>query len=106
MLIKAKYENIDSIGDYLVEEASEFNRKIEDMISKLENLELYWSGPDYENFKKVYGTYLRNLKTTYIELNAFGNALRKVSYYFGEVDVDFGLRMRKMGNQNEELDKQ
>ena len=105
MLLKAKYENIDSIGTFLIEESSEFNRKIDDMISKIEKLETYWSGPDYENYKVVYETYLKNLKTTYIELNAFGNAIKRVSYYFGDVDMDFGLRMRKLGIQNDN-DKQ
>lgn len=97
MLLKAKYEDIDSLGDYLINEADELNKTIDSMISKIDSLGNFWSGPDYENYKEVYKTYLLNTKTSSIELNAFGNAIKRVSYYYGEVDMDFGMKMRKIG---------
>ena len=74
MYFKAEYNNISFLGEYLNTVASEFNENVDAMIKKVEELGNYWSGPDYENYKISYVTYLRNIKTTYIELNAFGNA--------------------------------
>ena len=41
-----------------------------------------------------------NAKTTYIELNSFGNALKKVAYLYNDGDNTFGSQMRKLGNEN------
>lgn len=103
MFVKTNYTSIKSVGDYLVNRAEDFNTKIDNMIAKLEELEAYWSGPDYDNYKEVYKTYLLNVKTSYIEMNALGNALDRVSYYYGEIDNGFGEKMRKFG---EEYDKE
>ena len=103
MYVKTNYNSIKSVGDYLVDRAEEFNKKIDSMIAKLEELEAYWSGPDYDNYKEVYKTYLLNAKTSYIEMNALGNALDRVSFYYGEMDNKFGEKMRKFG---EEYDKE
>ena len=100
MRVEADYKKIYTLGDYLVDEAEEYKAKIDKMIEKLECLEAYWSGPDYDNYKEVYKTYLMNAKTTYIELNAFGNALKKVAYLYNDGDNTFGSQMRKLGNEN------
>ena len=99
MRVEANYKDLNSLGDYLVSEADDFNKKINNMINKLEELETYWSGPDYDNYREVYKTYLLNTKTTYIELNAFGNALKTVSGLYSGVDNDFGNEMRRFGNE-------
>ena len=100
MYIKAEYKNISSLGEYLVSRADDYKKTVDNMISKLEELENYWSGPDYDNYKEVYKVYLQNIKTTYIELNAFGNALKKVGSIYGETDENFGETMRKMGKED------
>ena len=100
MYIKAEYKNISSLGEYLVSRAEDYKKDVDDMIGKLEELENYWSGPDYDNYKEVYKVYLQNIKTTYIELNAFGNALMKVSSLYSEQDNKFGNTMRKMVDDN------
>jgi uncharacterized protein YukE len=100
MYIKTDYDDLKSMGKYLVNTADDFNSTIDKMLSKLDELELYWKGPDYDNYKEVYRTYLLNIKTSYIELNAFGNALDRVSYYYGQIDSEFDDKMRKMGNED------
>ena len=100
MRVEANYKSLNSLGEYLISEADDFNDKVSKMIEKLEELETYWSGPDYDNYKEVYKTYLMNTKTTYIELNAFGNALKKVSSLYGNVDNDFGNEMKRFGNEH------
>ena len=96
MYIKAEYQNISSLGEYLIAVATDYNEDVDAMIKDLEELGSYWSGPDYENYKKAYRSYLQNIKTTYIELNAFGNALKKVGNLYEEVDVNFDNTVKKV----------
>lgn len=96
MNVEAEYQNISSLGDYLVAVATDYNDEVDAMIKDLEELGNYWKGPDYENYKMSYKSYLQNIKTTYIELNAFGNALRKVANLYGEVDVNFDNTVKKV----------
>ena len=104
MYFKAEYKNISFLGEYLVAVANDYNEDIEAMIKDLEELGKYWNGPDYENYKKSYKSYLQNIKTTYVELNAFGNALKKVANLYGDIDVKFDSTVKKIevenGNRN------
>jgi uncharacterized protein YukE len=100
MYLKVDYQNVGSIGSYFVEQSHELNKRLDTMNNLLDELASYWKGPDYDNYKEVYGTYLKNCKTSSIELNAIGNALSRIGYYYGEADMDFGIKTREMGNND------
>ncbi len=99
MRLEAKTRNIDAIGKYLIVEGDELNDKIDRMLAKVDELGKYWKGPDYDNFREAYRVYLMNMKTSYIKLNAFGNALKGVSRYYSDVNETFGSKMRKIGDE-------
>ncbi len=103
MYVRADYEMISSLSEYLITMADEYKEIINDMMSKLDELENYWSGPDYENYRESYKSYLRDIKTTYVQLNAYGNALKKVSGFYSDIDVKFGEAMKRFGNKDDKI---
>ena len=100
MYIKAEYENIYTLGKYLETVANDYKYDLEAIEKKLEELGNYWTGADYNNYKELYTAYLKQIQVKYVELTAFGKALKKVANLYNESDLGFDNTLRKIGNED------
>ena len=96
MRLKAEYDSINAIGTYFVEESKELENNINDINRLIEELSKYWKGTDYETFKNNSTSNMTNVINTAIEFNAFGNALKKISRIYGDIDNDFGTKLKRV----------
>ena len=96
MYVRANYKKIDDLGTYLIDKSDDIDDINEDIKSLLEELNNYWSGKDYDNFKTSYLANIRKSDVASIELNALGNALRKVSNVYLDNDNSFKDKTDKM----------
>ena len=96
MKLKSEYENLDAVGDFFVVESDELETKIKELIGYTEELGKYWQGDDYDVYKNNSISNLQNITNTSIEFNAYGNALKKISKIYGELDNDFSIKLRRM----------
>ena len=96
MYLKAKYDVIQDVGKDFVTKSDEIDTTINEMKSLLDELETYWSGEDYNNFKNSYLTSINKANATMIELNALGHALTKVGIVYSIVDNDFYDELESM----------
>ena len=100
MYLKAKYDVIQNVGNNFVKKSDDIDTTLNEIKSLLDELETYWSGEDYDNFKNSYLTSINKANVTMIELNAIGHSLTKVGIVYSLVDNDFydeieSMRKRK-----------
>ncbi len=102
MYLKAKYDVIQNVGKTFVKKSDDINTTINDIKSLLDELEKYWSGVDYDNFKSSYLDSLNKANNTMIEMNALGYALTKAGIVYSIVDNDFYNEIKSMGKMKNE----
>ena len=98
MYLKVEYNNLNDTGKYFLEKSKELDTLVKEIDSLKEELKNYWDGDDYYTFVNSYNNHLKEVTATAIELNAFGNTLKKVSNVYEDLDVSFGNRVHKMRN--------
>jgi len=96
MYVRANYKKIDDLGTYLIDKSDDIDSINEDIKSLLNELNNSWNGSDYENFKSSYLSNIRKSEARCIEINALGNALRKVGNVYSDNDKSFKDKMDKM----------
>jgi uncharacterized protein YukE len=64
----------------------EFDDLLEKMNTECNNMESFWSGIDYDNFKEGYTTYLENLKSISTFLETKAGIMRISALKHGRID--------------------
>ena len=96
MRIKAECETIEEIGDFFIDEGEELEKNVNDILKLMEELGQYWEGEDFNVYSNNATSNIENITNTAIEFNAFGNAIKKASGVYKEVDNLFYNKMKRM----------
>lgn len=102
MYLKVKYDDLKETGKFLVDKSDELDDLVGDIKVLIDELKGYWDGTDYNKFISSYNRNLRKVTATVIELNALGNALKKISSIYQGIDTDFEKKVSKMRNDKYE----
>ena len=102
MYLKAKYDVIQNVGNTFVKKSDDINSVIGEVKKLLDELENYWSGEDYDNFKSSYLESINKANITMIELNALGHAITKAGIVYSLVDNDFYKEIESMRKRKDE----
>ena len=96
MQLKAECETIEEIGDFFIDEGEDLDRNIDDLLKLMEELGQYWVGDDFNLYSNNAKSNIENMRNTSIEFNAFGNAIKKASEVYREVDNTFYSKLKRM----------
>lgn len=96
MIIKAKYDTIQVVGNYLIYQAKEILNEKAILDKKIDEVRNSWSGMDAEQFISKSLTYSNELTKVAETLNNMGTLIRVKGSNYQAISEDFIKRMRSL----------
>ncbi len=96
MYFRVKYKEIEETGNYFKNKSRELNTRANKVNSLLKELEKYWNGYDYNEYKNSYVDCIKETLLLSKEINDFGGALCKVSSIYYSANNNFEKKVSKM----------
>ena len=97
MDFKVDYIKVNEIGSNLEKENEDLISTLEDLVKIIEGLNESWQGVDYDNFKEVSTTYIKNLYFTTEELKYIGKFMQTASYTYQTGDEGWAKEVKQIG---------
>ena len=101
MVFRVDYVKLNEISKKLEEHTEDLYNTFEDAIKIVENLNNSWKGTDYDNFKEVSTTYIKNLYKSIDELNYIASFLNTASNTYSKNDNEWAKDLKKIGVDDE-----
>lgn len=96
MIIRAKYENIQIVGNYLINQAQELLNEKAALDRAITEVKNSWSGTDADQFISKSLTYSNELTQVSETLNNMGILIKGKGSNYQAVSEDFIKRMRSL----------
>lgn len=102
MDFKVDYLRLHDIGTSLEKKNEELEENLEKLIKIIEELNTSWQGIDYDNFKGVSTTYIKNLNITTQELNYIAEYMKIASKSYQENDNGWANEVKRITEKEED----
>lgn len=102
MDFKVDYLRLHDIGTSLAKKNEELEENLEKLIKIIEELNTSWQGIDYDNFKGVSTTYIKNLNITTQELNYIAEYMKIASKSYQENDNGWANEVKRITEKEED----
>lgn len=102
MNFKVDYFRLNEIGTSLSQKNEELEENLEKLTKIIEELNASWQGVDYDNFKEVSTTYIKNLDVTTQELNYIGEFMKIASSKYQENDNGWANEVKRIADKEED----
>lgn len=102
MDFKVDYETLYDMGGEVIKEDENLVTLFSDLIKIIEELNAGWVGPDYENFKTISTTYIKDLKKITDEIDYIAGYMQKAANSYSEKDNGWKNTMRSIGEDQYE----
>ena len=101
MDLKVNYDSLNDLSEEVLVKIDDLKTSFNDLIGIIDELNGAWVGPDYENFKTISTTYIKNLSSITDELEFIGGYIGKASKVYKHNDTKWEENMKKIGEDDD-----
>ena len=102
MDFKVDYYRIRDIGDEVLKKQEDLVNTFGDLITIIEELNNGWAGPDYDNFKTISTTYIKELEPLTDKIQIIGECMKKASVVYEGNDSEWESQVKSIGDSKYE----